>query len=70
MIVGSSSSRQHPCSKQEEKKERRYLEHMESFELYTPGLLLEQDHHELEVVRVPDILDHDPSVAAIQQQLS
>ena len=43
---------------------------MKGFKLYTPGLLLEQDHHELEVVRVPHIFDHDPGVASIQQQLS
>ena len=42
---------------------------MEGFKLYTPGFLLEQDHHELEVVGVPYVLDHDTSVAAIQQKL-
>jgi len=42
---------------------------MEGLELYTPGLLLEQDHHELEVVGIPHVLDHDPGIGAVQQQL-
>lgn len=47
-----------------------YLEDMERLELDGPGVVLQQDHHELQVVDVADIAHHHLHIRPVQQQLS
>lgn len=42
-----------------------YLEDMEGFKLDGARRVLQENHHELEIVRISHILHHDPRVGPI-----
>uniref|UniRef100_A0AAG5CUF7 Uncharacterized protein n=1 Tax=Anopheles atroparvus TaxID=41427 RepID=A0AAG5CUF7_ANOAO len=47
-----------------------HLEDVERFELDVARLLLQHVHHQLQIIRIGDVLRHDREVVAIEQQLA
>lgn len=47
-----------------------HLKNMESFKLNVPAGVPQQVHHQLEVLRVADVLGHRGEVVSVEQELS
>lgn len=47
-----------------------YLKDVEGLKLNVPALLLEHGHHELQVLRITDVLLHDGEVVSVEKQLT
>lgn len=47
-----------------------YLEDMKGFKLDVGAFVPQQVHHELQVLRLADVLGHDGEVVAVQDELT